>query len=87
MYDSAVDKDVAMRPFEILYDPQGFEVGSLLQIDTQSDSFSEVPSTGQGRQQPMQRVRSMIGYDANSDFGYIPVCSRLDNNDENDARY
>jgi hypothetical protein len=48
MYDPVVDKDIAMRPFKILYDSQGFEVGSLLQIDTQSDSFSKVPSTGQG---------------------------------------
>jgi hypothetical protein len=29
----------------------------------------------------------MISYDANSDFGYVPVYSRLDNNVENDARY
>jgi hypothetical protein len=34
MYDPVVDIDVATRPFEILYDSQGFDVGSLLQIDT-----------------------------------------------------
>jgi hypothetical protein len=87
MYDPVVDKDVAMRPFEILYNSQGFDVSSLLQIDTQSDSFSKVPSVGQRRQQPLQRVRPMIGYDANGDFGYVPVCSRLDNDVENDTNY
>jgi hypothetical protein len=34
VYNPVVNKDIAMMPFEVLYNSQGFGVGGLLQIDT-----------------------------------------------------
>ena len=74
MDDAAVHEQRAVRPGELIDDGERRCVGGLLDVDPDVERVPEEEGVLQGGEETGQRVRTVVGDDADVDRRYVPVC-------------